>query len=200
MSPGTANRSGARRSAGHTAASPGDRRTRAPAAASIRSVWSRLGCGSTAAVGVLRNVSALFEPNENLHFTFERNNLKELPVYADKEQLSRAFLNLIKNGIQSIPAEQIGKISISVQNNSSTALVSISDNGTGISPEAQEHLFEPNFTTKTSGMGLGLSIVQNIIQSFGGKISYVTSNTSGTTFFVEIPIHSSTKPNENKRS
>lgn len=142
-------------------------------------------------IEVLKNVSALFEPNENLHFTFERNNLKELPVYADKEQLSRAFLNLIKNAIQSIPAEQIGKINIWVQNNGSKAQIAISDNGTGISEEAQEHLFQPNFTTKTSGMGLGLSIVQNIIQSFGGKISYVTSNTSGTTFFVEIPLQSS---------
>src|SRR5690606_2008102 len=139
-------------------------------------------------------------PNENLHFTFERNNIKELPVYADKEQLSRAFLNLIKNGIQSIPAEQIGKIDITVQNNQSMAKVSISDNGTGISQEAQEHLFQPNFTTKTSGMGLGLSIVQNIIQSCGGKITYVTSITSGTTFFIEIPIYHSTTVHENKHS
>lgn len=151
-------------------------------------------------IEVLRHVSALFEPNENLHFTFERNNLEELPVNADKEQLSRAFLNLIKNGIQSIPAEHIRKINITVQNNKSTARVSISDNGTGISQDAQEHLFEPNFTTKTSGMGLGLSIVQNIIHSCGGKITYLTSTTNGTTFFVEIPLHLSTTTNENNHS
>ena len=72
------------------------------------------------------------------------------------------------------------------------ALIAISDNGSGINDEAHEHLFEPNFTTKTSGMGLGLSIVQNIIQSFGGKIWYDTSPTKGTTFFVEIPRHQST--------
>jgi len=143
-------------------------------------------------VEVLKSVCALFEPNQNLHFSFEMNQLKELLIFADKEQLSRAFLNLIKNGIQSFPPEQIGQISISVKKNATSAMVSISDNGTGISEEAQEHLFEPNFTTKTSGMGLGLSIVQNIIHSFGGKITYTTTSTLGTTFFIEIPRHQPT--------
>ncbi len=147
-------------------------------------------------IEVLRNVCELFEPNQNLHFTFEMNNLKEVRIFADKEQLSRAFLNLIKNGIQSIPADQKGEIKITVQKNESVALISISDNGCGISDEALEHLFEPNFTTKTSGMGLGLSIVQNIIHSFGGKIWHETSALSGTTFFIEIPRYQSTLVNE----
>ncbi|HAH25201.1 MAG TPA: sensor histidine kinase, partial [Prolixibacteraceae bacterium] len=142
---------------------------------------------------VLKNVCGLFEPNENLLFAFEMNQLKEVLIFADKEQLSRAFLNLIKNAIQSIPAEQMGQISIGVQTDDSMALVAISDNGAGISDEAQLHLFEPNFTTKTSGMGLGLSIVQNIIQSFNGKISYQTSVTSGTTFLIEIPRYQAEK-------
>jgi nitrogen fixation/metabolism regulation signal transduction histidine kinase len=151
-------------------------------------------------IEVLKNVCDLFEPNQNLHFSFEMNNLKEVRIFADKEQLSRAFLNLIKNGIQSIPADQIGEINITVNKDESHAVITISDNGTGISEEAQEHLFEPNFTTKTSGMGLGLSIVQNIIQSFGGKISYETSAQTGTTFFIEIPRYQSTQPNENNHS
>jgi len=91
--------------------------------------------------------------------------------------------------------EQTGQINITVQKNESLALISIADNGTGISEDAQKHLFEPNFTTKTSGMGLGLSIVQNIIQSFGGKITYQTSVTTGTTFFIEIPSYQSTPEN-----
>lgn len=136
---------------------------------------------------VLRNVCALFETSESLRFTFTTGNLVEVQLFADKEQISRAFLNLVKNGIQSIPAEQTGEIGITVRQKETTVLVAISDNGTGISPQAQTHLFEPNFTTKTSGMGLGLSIVQNIIQNFGGKITYETSSTNGTSFFVEIP-------------
>ena len=153
-------------------------------------------------IEVLKNVCELFPDtrDENLHFSFQMNNLKEVLIYADKEQLSRAFLNLIKNAIQSIPSEQIGQINISVQKDESVALVAISDNGTGISEEAQQHLFEPNFTTKTSGMGLGLSIVQNIILSFGGIITYKTSATTGTTFFIEIPCYQSNTVNENKHS
>ena len=151
-------------------------------------------------IEVLKNVCELFGSNENLHFSFQMNNLKELLIFADKEQLSRAFLNLVKNGIQSIPSEQSGQISITVQKNESVALVSISDNGTGISEDAQAHLFEPNFTTKTSGMGLGLSIVQNIIQSFGGQITYQTSPNKGTTFFIEIPRYQPAPTNEYKHS
>ena len=153
-------------------------------------------------IEVLKNVCELFPDtrDENLHFSFQMNNLKEVLIYADKEQLSRAFLNLIKNAIQSIPSDQVGQINISVQKDESVALVAISDNGTGISEEAQQHLFEPNFTTKTSGMGLGLSIVQNIILSFGGIITYKTSATTGTTFFIEIPCYQSNTVNENKHS
>lgn len=147
-------------------------------------------------IEVLRNVCELFEPNQNLHFSFEMNNLKEVRIFADKEQLSRAFLNLIKNGIQSIPADQIGEIQITVQKDESVALISIADNGCGISEEAQQHLFEPNFTTKTSGMGLGLSIVQNIIHSFGGTIWHESSATTGTIFFIEIPRYQPTLTNE----
>jgi signal transduction histidine kinase len=139
-------------------------------------------------IEVVQNVCSLFEPNQNLHFTLEMNHIEVVRVFIDKEQFSRAFLNLVKNGIQSIPADQKGEIRISVETDESTALIKISDNGTGISQEAQENLFQPNFTTKTSGMGLGLSIVKNIVDNFGGKIWYTTEFDEGTTFYVEIPL------------
>lgn len=151
-------------------------------------------------VEVLQNVCSLFEPNQNLHFSLETNNNSDVLIFADKEQLSRAFLNLVKNGIQAIPADQKGEIRISVQKVKSLALISISDNGTGISKDAQDHLFEPNFTTKTSGMGLGLSIVRNIINNFRGKIWHETSETEGTKFYVEIPLYESSLPAENDYS
>ena len=140
-------------------------------------------------IEVLQNICSLFEPNQNLHLILDSNNLKEINVFADKEQLSRAFLNLTKNGIQSIPADQKGEIRISVRKAEELAKITFSDNGSGISEEAQQHLFEPNFTTKTSGMGLGLSIVRNIITTAGGKIEYETSEQTGTTFYVEIPLY-----------
>ena len=139
-------------------------------------------------IEVLQNVCSLFEPNQNLHFTLEMNLLEEVLVFIDKEQFSRAFLNLVKNGIQSIPTDKKGEIRITVETDKSAALIKIRDNGTGISQEAQDNLFQPNFTTKTSGMGLGLSIVKNIVDNFGGKIWYSTEIDEGTTFFVEIPL------------
>jgi len=150
-------------------------------------------------IEVLQNVVLLFEPNQNLHFSLETDNLSEVLVFADKEQLSRAFLNLVKNGIQAIPAGQKGEISITVNKIQSVALISISDNGTGISKDAEDHLFEPNFTTKTSGMGLGLSIVRNILNNFNGKIWHETSETEGTRFYVEIPLHQPAILPENKK-
>ena len=139
-------------------------------------------------IEVIENICSLFEPNQNLQFTIEKNQQSNISIFADKEQFSRAILNLIKNGIQAIPADQIGEIRISVKKEKSIALLAISDNGAGISPEAEENLFQPNFTTKTSGMGLGLSIVKNIINNFGGKIWYTTKLNEGTTFYIEIPL------------
>ncbi len=151
-------------------------------------------------IEVLQNLCSLFEPNQNLHFSLELNKLNNILVFADKEQLSRAFLNLIKNAIQSIPTDQKGEIRIDIQKSELFVLTKISDNGAGISKNAQEHLFEPNFTTKTSGMGLGLSIVRNIINNFKGKIWYETSETSGTSFYVEIPLYGATQKTENNHS
>lgn len=144
-------------------------------------------------IEVLGNVCALFEPNQNLSIALKTQNMTELIVFADKEQFSRAILNLVKNGVQAIPVEQKGMIEISVQADPDSALITISDNGTGISEEAQENMFQPNFTTKTSGMGLGLSIVKNIVDNFGGKIWYSTEPNIGTTFFIEIPVYKNEK-------
>lgn len=140
-------------------------------------------------IEVLQNVCSLFEPNQNLHISLELDQLSTVYIFADKEQLSRAFLNLTKNGIQSIPPDEKGEIRIKVKKEGTFASIAFSDNGAGISQEAQLHLFEPNFTTKTSGMGLGLSIVRNIIQTAGGRIDYETSEDAGTTFYVEIPLY-----------
>jgi signal transduction histidine kinase len=139
-------------------------------------------------IEVLKNVCSLFEPNQNLQISMELGQLTEVLIAADKEQISRAFLNLTKNGIQSIPPDEKGEIRIKVKKEENFASIAFSDNGAGISEEAQLHLFEPNFTTKTSGMGLGLSIVRNIIQTAGGRIDYETSEETGTTFYVEIPL------------
>lgn len=151
-------------------------------------------------IEILQNTVSLFESNKNLQIRLETGDVKKANVFADKEQISRAFLNLVKNGIQSIPAKREGKIILTVTKNQGWVQTAISDNGSGISAEAREHLFEPNFTTKTSGMGLGLSIVHNIIQGAGGKIRYETAEKTGTTFFVLFPIFESGDESENNHS
>lgn len=138
---------------------------------------------------IIQKTRSLFEQNPDLEIQIEAGELREILIFADKEQISRVFLNLIKNAIQSIPPDRQGKIKIRVQKNGQFATTTISDNGSGISKDVQAHLFEPNFTTKTSGMGLGLSIVRSIVVALGGNIWYETSDVDGTSFYVEIPLY-----------
>jgi len=111
------------------------------------------------------------------------------PVYAkvDKEQWSRIMHNLVKNAIQSVPETREAEILILVSKQEKTATIRVRDNGEGIPEPMQERVFEPNFTTKSSGMGLGLAMVKNLIENFGGNIRFETSP-EGTEFIIELPI------------
>jgi signal transduction histidine kinase len=110
-------------------------------------------------------------------------------VNADREQLFRAVINLIKNGIQSIPENQMGEIKIWLKKKKKKAIIAVKDNGSGIPVELRDKLFSPSFTTKTSGMGLGLAIVKNIVENFSGRIWFETDLEKGSTFYLEIPIY-----------
>ena len=140
----------------------------------------------------IRSTLTLFANTDNVDFIFEHES-EDIFVFADKEQLSRVFINLLKNAIQSIPDTRHGKIGISLILYGKMVRISITDNGKGIPEELQNKLFTPSFTTKTSGMGLGLSIVKNIIESFGGHITFKTKVNHGTTFIFELPVHVKTR-------
>lgn len=105
-----------------------------------------------------------------------------------KNQLIRVFTNLIKNAIQAIPPNQKGVIVVNVKLNEKTVIIAVADNGTGISHEMREKVFNPNFTTKNSGMGLGLAMSQSIIEAAKGKIWFESEVNIGTTFFVRLPL------------
>ena len=109
-------------------------------------------------------------------------------VMADKDQMIRTFNNLIKNAIQSIPSQRNGQINVDLLNDKGHFLVMIQDNGSGIEEEKQSKIFQPNFTTKNSGMGMGLAIVKNIIDNAGGKIWFQSELNKGTTFYVSLPL------------
>ena len=137
----------------------------------------------------LQKVIDLYETHNRAHIEFYPGDSKNLEVNADREQLSRAIINLIKNGIQAIPDDRTGLIKISLERRDHMVVVAVADDGTGIPEELQGKLFSPSFTTKSSGMGLGLSIVKNIVEIFSGRIWFETEPGKGTTFFFEIPIH-----------
>jgi nitrogen fixation/metabolism regulation signal transduction histidine kinase len=107
----------------------------------------------------------------------------------DRTQLIRIITNLVKNAIQSIPDEQPEKhILVSVNEEEDNVIITVQDNGIGIAPENRERVFEPKFTTKTSGMGLGLGIIKNIIENYKGTITFETEVGKGSTFIVSLPI------------
>jgi len=130
----------------------------------------------------------LFKNTDNIAFSIEWPRESRIIVFADKEHLNGVFSNLIKNGIQSVPTGRQGIIKVSMKVTGNNVIVEISDNGIGIPEEIQKKLFTPNFTTKSSGMGLGLSIVKKYIESANGRIWFESVPNDGTIFFVELPL------------
>ncbi len=114
---------------------------------------------------------------------------EEITAKFDRTQLIRVVTNLIKNSIQAIEQKQPEDPKIEVKVNSDTewATISVQDNGLGISEINKDKIFEPKFTTKTSGMGLGLAMVKNIVETYGGQITFDSTEGEGATFLVKIP-------------
>ena len=107
----------------------------------------------------------------------------------DRTQLIRIITNLVKNAIQAIPENQPEKlVTVSVKKQSGFVMISVKDNGTGIEAHDIGRIFEPKFTTKSSGMGLGLGIIKNIIENYKGTITFETEFGKGTVFTVSLPI------------
>lgn len=113
---------------------------------------------------------------------------KALVVNADKNHLLRVFNNLIKNAIQAIPNGREGRIKVVLRAQEQQAIVEIIDNGIGISAEQADKVFVPNFTTKSSGMGIGLAMARQIIEQANGTITFTSEVGVGTTFFVTLPL------------
>ncbi|WP_103068914.1 sensor histidine kinase [Aquimarina sediminis] len=105
----------------------------------------------------------------------------------DRTQLIRVVTNLVKNGIQAIPEDRIPKIIVEVFSENGEVLITVADNGVGISEENMKKVFEPKFTTKTSGMGLGLGMVKNIVETYKGSITFTSIEEKGTVFKVRFP-------------
>jgi signal transduction histidine kinase len=114
---------------------------------------------------------------------------KDLIARFDRTQLIRVVTNLIKNSIQAIEQNKPNepRIEVRVFSEGTNAVITVSDNGIGVSEENKSRVFEPKFTTKTSGMGLGLAMVKKIVETFNGSITFDSEEGKRTTFRVSFP-------------
>ena len=137
---------------------------------------------------MIKSVTQLHSINDGIQIDWHPDSSKPVMVNADRTQLNRLFTNLILNAMQAIPAERNVRINIDEAVKNNTVLIKVKDNGNGIAEELQSKIFTPNFTTKTSGTGLGLAMSKGIVEQAKGKIWFETKAGSGTTFFVELPL------------
>jgi signal transduction histidine kinase len=105
----------------------------------------------------------------------------------DRTQLIRVVTNLVKNAIQAVPDVAFPRILVTVSSEGEQVKISVADNGVGIPETVKDKVFEPKFTTKSSGMGLGLGMVKNIVETYNGTISFTSKAGKGTVFTVRFP-------------
>jgi signal transduction histidine kinase len=136
---------------------------------------------------MLYSLTSLYETTDNLLFKWVPVH-QRIMVFADKTQLNRLFTNLLQNALEA--CDETGKrvISVSEEVNNGSIIVKVADNGEGIPSDMQSKIFIPNFTTKSSGTGLGLAMSKTIVEQARGKIWFETEVGEGTTFYVELPI------------
>jgi signal transduction histidine kinase len=135
---------------------------------------------------MLSQAVTIFKQMDNLKISYHPAP-EPFYIFADRDQLLRCFNNLLKNAIEATPEDRPGLIEINHTISEKNILLTIKDNGNGIPENMREKIFEPNFTTKSSGTGLGLAFVKNSIENAGGKVWFETTLGIGTTFYLSLP-------------
>ncbi|MGI4751016.1 MAG: ATP-binding protein [Janthinobacterium lividum] len=135
---------------------------------------------------VISKATNIFGQSENMRIDYTPSTELYL-IRADKDQLMRCFNNLLKNAIEAMPDDHKGVITITYQSTKDNIQINIKDNGSGIPESLRTSIFQPNFTTKSSGTGLGLAFIKNAIENAGGKIWFESEIDIGTTFFLLFP-------------
>ena len=137
---------------------------------------------------IIQEALVLFQGiQKQVHFEFVPTELPILNI--DRDQMKRVMINLIKNSLAAIENEGKIKIQTSYDPRLLTDRLEVSDDGWGIPDEDKGRLFEPYFSTKKSGTGLGLTIVNAIISDHNGYIRIRDNKPKGTTFLIELPVH-----------
>jgi len=140
---------------------------------------------------LIANVIAMLRSQaqtKNITIVFDEKAAVEVAVDAD--QMTQVMMNLIMNAIQVLPKG--GQIIVSLKQIADQAIIEVMDDGEGISVEHQAQIFEPFFTKRAGGVGLGLAVVRQIVQAHGGEINYQKSKMQGAQFTIVLPIHQTT--------
>ena len=133
------------------------------------------------------NVVNLYDNKENIVFKFVYDQTKDYTFNGDKTNLNSAVGNLVKNATQAIGTKNDGKIEVRLEATEKTFVIAVKDNGKGIKEEDKGRIFLPNFTTKTGGSGVGLSLTYNIVQAAGGTIDFESTEGEGAEFVITLP-------------
>ena len=133
------------------------------------------------------NVVNLYDNSENIAFTYLYDKTKDHTYNGDKTNLNSAVGNLVKNAVQAIGNKPDGKIEVRLEATEKSFIIAVKDNGKGIKDEDKSQVFLPNFTTKTGGSGVGLSLTYTIVQVAGGTISFESLVGKGTECVIELP-------------
>ena len=136
---------------------------------------------------VLNKATQLYSQMSHIQIITDDLAIQNFKVIADKDQLLRSFNNLLKNAIESIKDGDEGLIYISGKAIHHQIEITIKDNGVGIPDHLKTRIFVPNFTTKSSGTGLGLAFVKQAIENMGGNIYFTTNVNQGTIFYILLP-------------
>ncbi|RKD19070.1 histidine kinase [Pelobium manganitolerans] len=137
---------------------------------------------------VINKAIEVFSQMEHIQINCDEAALSNCFIRADKDQLLRSFNNLLKNAIEAVADGKDGIINISGQQGNGKVEIRLSDNGSGIPVNSRSNIFVPNFTTKSSGTGLGLAFVKQAIQNINGNIYFTTEIDVGTTFYITLPV------------
>lgn len=154
--------------------------------ASAFSDFAKMPKAKNEVINLIEVVKTAVEVFDEKYIRFKSDE-QELSLYFDRTQLVRIITNLVKNAVQATEDTPDPEIEVSVTTATDRVVISVKDNGEGIAEENKSRIFEPKFTTKSTGMGLGLGIIRQIIKSYQGKIYFESQEGTGTTFVVELP-------------
>jgi len=136
-------------------------------------------------ISFIRSVLPLYTANAKIKIDFN-TSVEKVFVQADKDQMLRVLNNLVNNAVQALADNENGRISLALTLEGEKIVISVADNGVGIDEELKPKIFQPNFSTKSYGTGLGLAMCKRIIEQHGGQIWFESVAGVGTTFYFTL--------------